>query len=156
MKLAEQINHTNHDNSEMISEIYFDLFDIMVTNNHRMWRMMSLPLPLSHFIVLFFLRNNGMTIISEIAHSLSISKQQMSPIIDRLVKNGLIEKKCLAKDKRFVQVNLTRKGKLFLENHRKEQKEKLKEHMQHLEDIDTQAFAESAGIIKKSIETMFK
>lgn len=128
----------------------------MITTNHRMWRKSPLPIPLNHFVVLFFLENNGATIISEIAQNLAISKQQMSPIIDKLVKKEFIEKKCMAKDKRFIQVRLSRKGKAFLENHRQEQKQRISEQMKKLTKEDAQVFATSAKIVKKSIETMFK
>lgn len=125
-------------------------------NNHRIWKMMSMPLPINHFVVLFFLESNGSMTISEIAQSLSISKQQMSPIIDKLEKKELIAKKNMAKDKRFIQARLTRKGKSLLENHRKKQKVRLMEHMKKLSVDDVEIFKQSSQIVKKSIETIFK
>ena len=78
-------------NSRKLSDIYFDLFEIMMTYNHKLWRTAALPLPLNHFAVMYYLfeKENTFATITELAKHLSISKQQMSPIIDKLVKKSL-------------------------------------------------------------------
>ena len=102
-------------NSRKISDIYFDLFDIMMTYNHKLWRTAALPLPLNHFAVMyiFFEKEDTFATVTELAKHLSISKQQMSPIIDKLVKKEFIKKTCLSKDRRYSQISLSEKGRKF-------------------------------------------
>ena len=94
-------------NSRKISDIYFDLFDIMMTYNHKLWRTAALPLPLNHFAVMYYLfeKEDTFATVTELAKHLSISKQQMSPIIDKLVKKEFIKKTCLSKDRRYSQIS---------------------------------------------------
>ena len=96
-------------NSRKISDIYFDLFDIMMTYNHKLWRTAALPLPLNHFAVMYYLfeKEDTFATVTELAKHLSISKQQMSPIIDKLVKKEFIKKTCLSKDRRYSQISLS-------------------------------------------------
>lgn len=105
-------------NSRKISDIYFDLFDIMMTYNHKLWRTAALPLPLNHFAVMYYLfeKEDTFATVTELAKHLSISKQQMSPIIDKLVKKEFIKKTCLSKDRRYSQISLSEKGRNFLRN----------------------------------------
>lgn len=146
------------DNSEKVTDIYFDLFSIMMKYNHKLWRTMALPLPLNHLVVMYFLSNNMDTsaTISEIATHLSISKQQMSPIIDKLVKKEFIKKTCLSEDRRYSQIYLSEKGKKFLNEHQKSQRTILMESITDLSDSDIQKFDESVKIVKKMIAKIFE
>ena len=42
------------DNTQKISDIYFELFDLMMTYNHKIWKNTSNPLPVNDCIVLYF------------------------------------------------------------------------------------------------------
>ena len=94
-------------NSRKISDIYFDLFDIMMTYNHKLWRTAALPLPLNHFAVMYYLfeKEDTFATVTELAKHLSISKQQMSPIIDKLVKKNILKKTSVSKDRRYSQIS---------------------------------------------------
>ena len=56
----------------------------MMMYNHKLWKTMSLPLPLNQMVVMYFLYNNKTATISEVANHLAISKQQMSPIYSKI------------------------------------------------------------------------
>lgn len=62
--------------------------------------------------VLSFEKEDTFATVTELAKHLSISKQQMSPIIDKLVKKNLL-KTCLSKDRRYSQISLSEKGRNF-------------------------------------------
>ena len=49
-------------------------------------------IPYSHIKVLFYLVNNGPLPISKMAKELCISKPNMTPVIDKLVEEGLVTK----------------------------------------------------------------
>lgn len=143
-------------NLKKASNIYFNLFDLLMLYNHKIWKSTVHPLPLNHLIVIFYLRNNGTSTISEIAHHLSISKQQMSPIIDKLTKKEFIERKNLTNDRRYSQINISKKGIRFLENHRKKAKDNFIEHITNLTDDDIVVFDQSVKNIEEMLNKMFK
>lgn len=78
---------------------------------------LSIPLPLNQFGTLLCLRNNGMQTIGELSMRLKISKQQMSPIIDKLHKLGYIEREQDTSDRRNVNITLTQEGFDLLSSH---------------------------------------
>ena len=143
-------------NLKKVSDIYFNLFDLMMTYNHRIWRTVSMPLSLNHFVVLCFLDFNGTSTITDIATHLAISKQQMSTIVDKLLKQELIERKCMTNDRRYSQISISSKGKKFMEEHRKEQKLSLINQIVDLSDEEAKRFDESAKVLKHMINKMFK
>ena len=148
----------NQNNNKKIIDIYFDLFDIMMNYNHKLWRTIALPLPLNHLVVMYFLYNNKgeSSTISEIANHLSISKQQMSPIIDKLLKKSFIEKHCLSNDRRYSQIYLTKQGNDFLEEHQQQRRLNFIQYMTDLSDEDVIKFDESVKNVKKMIKKMFE
>ena len=69
---------------------------------------LSIPLPLNHFGTLICLGNNGTQTIGELSSKLKISKQQMSPIIDKLHKSGYITREQDKTDRRSVNISITK------------------------------------------------
>ncbi len=145
-------------NSRKLSDIYFDLFEIMMTYNHKLWRTAALPLPLNHFAVMYYLfeKENTFATITELAKHLSISKQQMSPIIDKLVKKEFIKKTCLSKDRRYNQISLSEKGRKFLKEHQQSQRLIFMKCTTDLSNSDTEKFDESVQIVKKMMAKIFE
>lgn len=145
-------------NSRKLSDIYFDLFEIMMTYNHKLWRTAALPLPLNHFAVMYYLfeKENTFATVTELAKHLSISKQQMSPIIDKLVKKEFIKKTCLSKDRRYNQISLSEKGRKFLKEHRQSQRLIFMKCTTDLSNSDTEKFDESVQIVKKMMAKIFE
>lgn len=142
-------------NTKKISNIYFELFDMMMTSNHKLWRTVALPLPLNHFAVMYFLYNNKIATISEVSSQLSISKQQMSPIIDKLVKKGFVKKQCMSNDRRYSQIYLSDEGLNLILEHRKKQQVNFTNYITDLSDSDAEKFDESVKIVKLMISKMF-
>lgn len=143
-------------NNKKIAEIYYDLFDLLMTSNHRLWRTIALPMPLNHFIVLYFLYNNHMSTITEMANHLAISKQQMSPIVDKLQKKGFIQKECMSNDRRYSQICLTKEGRALIEEQRCLQRANFAQHIVGLSEDDIARFEDSVQMVKAMINKMFK
>ena len=78
---------------------------------------LSIPLPLNHFGTLICLGNNGTQTIGELSSKLKISKQQMSPIIDKLHKSGYITREQDKTDRRSVNISITSEGYDLLSAH---------------------------------------
>ena len=144
------------DNTQKISDIYFELFDLMMTYNHKIWKNTSNPLPVNDCIVLYFLNDNGPTTITKTAQYLSISKQQMSLIIDRLVKKELVDKQNMENDRRYIRISVSAKGEKLLADMRRQTKSKFMERITNLSDEDTAILDSSVKVIEKMLAKMFE
>lgn len=118
------------------------LFDLLIQINNKVFNQDRLvkcaPLPPSHIKVIFYLLNNGSSSISDIAFNLGISKPNMTPIIDKLLKDDLIFRMENPKDRRVILIALTQKAFDIADKHRKILKELLLSKLSTLstEDLD--------------------
>ncbi|SQC01138.1 MarR family winged helix-turn-helix transcriptional regulator [Clostridium tetanomorphum] len=96
----------NKDTTELIVDILIDniMFDRLLLN-------FNLELPKNQSMVLGVLYEEESLPISEIGKKLEISKPQMTVIIDKLIKQDLVERIPDKKDRRVININLTTKGK---------------------------------------------
>lgn len=112
--------------STNLNNISNDLYMLILFLNKRVFKheemLRGCHLPPSHIKTLFYLIHNGPRSISQIGNDLSISKPNMTPIIDKLVAEGLINRFQDPKDRRIIRVEPTDAAFKFL----KEQEEKLK------------------------------
>lgn len=131
-----------------ISEIYFELLDLMATYNHRVIRNTKLSVPINQLILMYCLWNHGASIISDVSQMMSISKQQISQIIDKLVGRGFVEKQTMPRDKRYVQISLTDKGRIFFEEHRREMQQAFMVQVRDLSLEEQADFCKSVQCIK--------
>lgn len=75
-------------------------------------------IPPSHIRVIFYLAEFNSSPISQIADNLSISKSNMTPIIDNLITYGLVNRYPDSNDRRILRVELTQKASELLESFR--------------------------------------
>ena len=101
-----------------IDHIPNNLYILLLSLNRRVFNpndaLKSLNLPSSHAKVLFYLIHNGANPISKVAKDLSISKPNMTPIIDKLVNDGYVERYCDDNDRRVILIQTTPKALEFL------------------------------------------
>lgn len=144
--------------TEEISKSYYELFNTLMLYNHKIWRRMAMTLPANHCMVMYFLLHSSghRATIAEFVEHLGISKQQMSPIVEKLVTKGFVEKKCLNRDRRYVQLSLTKEGMDFLEQNRKMQEELLSRTVVPLPPEKQEQFVDSVEQIKHLLTEMFK
>lgn len=74
----------------------------------------SSNIPPSHMKVLIYLTYSGPTTVSKTAKDLHISKPNMTPIIDKLVNENLIERSLDKNDRRVIILQTTEKCADFL------------------------------------------
>ncbi len=144
--------------TEEISKSYYELFSTLMLYNHKIWRKMAVTLPVNHCMVMYFLLHSSgrRATITELVDHLGISKQQMSPIVEKLVSKRLVEKKCLNRDRRYVQLSLTKEGMDFLEQNKKMQEELLSRTIMPLPPDEQKQFVDSVEQIKHLLTEMFK
>ena len=87
-------------------------------------------------LVLGILKGSGPLPTSEIGKRLYISKPNMTSIIDRLIKEGLVERLSDGKDRRIVNVAITEKGRNTLESHKKAVTEVIKGNLSSMDEKD--------------------
>jgi DNA-binding MarR family transcriptional regulator len=75
------------------------------------WLQLDLTLSKQDVFALMFLERRGEIIMSEIADYVNVSMSTATGIVDRLVKNGYIERNRSDSDRRVVMIRLTEKGK---------------------------------------------
>ncbi|MGL4737295.1 MAG: MarR family winged helix-turn-helix transcriptional regulator [Cellulosilyticaceae bacterium] len=120
-----------------------DIFRLVIKLNDTIFKqdefLRSMPLPPSHVKVIFYLVHNSPTTMSEMAQKLCISKSNMTPIIDKLIEEGLAERAENPKDRRTILITTTDKAVELFESHKKLIKERLASRIECLspEDLAT-------------------
>ncbi|MFR1709370.1 MAG: MarR family winged helix-turn-helix transcriptional regulator [Clostridium sp.] len=72
--------------------------------------MKNMPMPPSHVKVVFYLAQNGPSSVSSIARDLCISKPNMTPIIDKLLEYGYVNRYEDKNDRRVIRIETTEKA----------------------------------------------
>lgn len=73
--------------------------------------MKGFPIPPSHAKVIFFLSQKGPSPVSAIGKELCISKSNMTPIIDKLLEDGYVNRYEDPKDRRILRIEVTEKAR---------------------------------------------
>lgn len=87
--------------------------------------------------------------ISKIGKQLYISKPNMTPLIDKLVKDGMVKRSRSDKDRRIVNVEITEYGKEFMIEARKIVEENIKENLKNLDENELKTLNKSLETIRK-------
>lgn len=128
-----------------LSNISDKLYKLVLTLNKDLINphdlMKGFPIPPSHVKVMFYLRHKESCSISEIAQVLQISKPNMTPIIDKLIQEGLVNRYNDSNDRRILRIELTEKAYDFFKCQEEKVKERLAKKisfldLSDLEDLD--------------------
>ena len=103
---------------------------MLIHNNF--YRQTKVPIPLNQFGVLMVVLTEEAVSITEISHILKISKQQMTTVIDKLVKNRLVQKQADINDRRRFVITLTPAGKQIIDDQNEIVRKRFTERIQHL------------------------
>lgn len=95
-------------------------------------------MPPSHTQVLLLLHENGVLTVSEIGQRLAISRPNMTPLLNKLMQEELVERHYSEKDRRVILISLTEEGKSLVGQYQQFILSKLQEHFQPLSE-DEQA-----------------
>ena len=91
------------------------------------------------FRVLFMLKHKGLIPISVAAEHLCMAKTNASSLIDELIKEGKIERVPDKKDRRIINVKLTKKGEEFIMEKKEKMKKEISKNFSRFtkEELDT-------------------
>lgn len=100
-------------------------------------------------MLLGILIHDGEMKISDLSEKLGLSNSTVSGIIDRLEKQGLVERVRSKEDRRVVYVNVT-------DEYRKSAKEKFCRLEKYFEDVIDKATSDEVEVILKGLDTLEK
>lgn len=106
-------------------------------------------LPLSHIQVLTMLDETGAMSVSEISNRLGIAKPNITPLVDRLVEAGLVDRIRDTQDRRVVNVVIQDAGRDTLNNIRESIGIQVQAWAEDLSSVDFKALADSLQSITR-------
>lgn len=96
------------------------LYDLMVILHKKIFNPLviskAIHLTPAQFSVLFYLRRRDNSSVTDVAKYLKISKPNMTPILDSLIKKGYLVRTRDEKDRRIIRLSLTPSGRVFYED----------------------------------------
>jgi DNA-binding MarR family transcriptional regulator len=106
------------------------------------------------FYVMFALEEKGDLPMTQLSNELRTSKQQMTPMVDKLIKSGYVERKHGEDDRRLVKISLSSAGRKFLDKQKVEIFEMLKNKIKVLSDDDLEVLHISFHQIRQIISKL--
>lgn len=91
-------------------------------------------MPPSQTQVLLLLHEKGTLAVSEIGKHLAISRPNMTPLLNKLIQEELVERHYSEKDRRVILISLTEDGKSLVSQYQQFILNKLQEHFQTLSE----------------------
>lgn len=126
--------------TEDLNNISNDLFTLLLYLSSRLLNpsimLKGLALPPSHVKVIFHLAKLGPCPVSQIANHLIISRPNMTPIIDKLISEGYVDRYDDPNDRRIIMIKMTEKAHKFLHDVESDAKAQLIEKLKLLEKDD--------------------
>ena len=102
-----------------------------------------------HLQLLLYIKKDSGKPMHYYGQKLFISKSNMTTLVDKLIKEGLLERQTDKNDRRIINLIITPKGKKFLEFHKRNLKKSITKRLEVLEDEDIQKLNDSFKEIQK-------
>ena len=139
------------DQDERIYAIADDIFQTVPVIYRRILRPdpSGMKSPFSPTIaVLVMVRKHGPISMSTVAEALSYSKQNLTKIVDQLVREGYVERLPDPSDRRVLKICLTEHGKMFMAERREKMKNRLVHDLSDLSDEELEYLYETFERVK--------
>ena len=108
-------NHRSAERDAALEHLYDMLFQAWPLMRRRLLpssaQQAEFGMPLSHVQVLVMLDHRGSLSITEISNSFGIAKPNITPLVDRLIEEGLVMRERNSADRRVVNVVICEKGR---------------------------------------------
>lgn len=125
------------------------IVDSFTMFHQKFVREVPFTIPPNQCITLVVLSDYGTQTISELSEKLLISKQQMTPIIDKLCKTGLVKREQDPKDRRNSNITILPAGYAVIEKHHQTMLNILDKKLECLEEIDMIEFQKALNVCFK-------
>ncbi|MGL4798760.1 MAG: MarR family winged helix-turn-helix transcriptional regulator [Cellulosilyticaceae bacterium] len=134
-----------------LPELSEQLFGLVVKLNSTIFKhdefFKLMPLPPSHVKVIFYLMHHKASTMSDIAEKLCISRPNMTPIIDKLIHEGLVVRLENPSDRRMILIDTTDKAHSLFEEHKRLIKERLVSRIEPLTSEDLNQLEQSMALV---------
>ena len=138
-------------NSSDIDKISNDLYNLLLYLHDRILNPSEISknflMPPSHMKVIIYLKHKGSSSISEAAKCLTISRPNMTPIIDNLISEGMVSRYRDEFDRRIVRIELTDKAHELLKKQEGLLKKSLSEKISILDLKDLESLSQNVSSI---------
>ncbi|MCB5237970.1 MAG: MarR family transcriptional regulator [Niallia nealsonii] len=124
-------------NGEELFEVA-GMFGTFIKNITSEFNKNSNDLNITQYKLLFHLDKEGAQNVSDLAKSVHITNAAVTSITDQLLADDYITKVRSQSDRRVVNITITEKGRNIVNNMKKEQQNKMKEHFRKLTEEDIQ------------------
>lgn len=114
------------------------MFGTFIKNLTSDFNKNSNDLNITQYKMLFHLDKEGPLNVSDLAKSVHITNAAVTTITDQLLVDEYITKVRSKTDRRVVNITITEKGREIVNNMKKEQQNKMKEHFRKLTEEDIQ------------------
>jgi DNA-binding MarR family transcriptional regulator len=132
---------------QMIDRISEDLYSILPIIHKKLVGILSkgtnIDLSHYHLAILGMLSKSESLAISEIGRRLSVSKPQMTIIIDKLIDLQLIYRSASLVDRRIINISITDKGRDAMKQSQEKLKSNIKIKLASLNDQDLELLSKS-------------
>lgn len=141
MNNAKKIDHVT---DSMISIVPFALSKLI----HKHGKKIQIGPSKSQYQILFILSHHGTMPTTDICEHLNISKPNMTVLVDRLISEGFVIRINDEKDRRVINLCITKKGRQFIKKQVNIVKSVMKKNLSQLGDDDITLLDKSLDAIK--------
>ena len=120
----------------------------MLHNNIVQHKHFNNGLTASNYYVLIVLSKHEFLSMSEISKKLTMPKPNISALVDKLIKEGLLERHYDKTDRRIINVRLTKQGNIAINDFKKNVRNHFKEKLSSLTEKDLEKLSKSLQNIK--------
>lgn len=128
------------EDNELANELSKDFIKMLVYVRNNCFRRASVPIPLNQFAALCALATEHAASITDISNLLTISKQQLTTVVEKLVQQGYVEKRRDPKDRRSNIITLTEQGLALLEQQNEVTRHSFLQGLDNLTPAELQSF----------------
>lgn len=144
----------------VIESIAQNIFNVMPLLRKRLLHMDVIQsehgIPLSHVQVLSMLNETGSMSVSEISHRLGIAKPNITPLVDRLIEEKLVDRIRDTQDRRVVNVVILEAGREKLAAIRATIGEQVQEWAQSISAADFRELADALSSLTRILSNVQK
>ncbi|MEI6853434.1 MAG: MarR family transcriptional regulator [Bacteroidota bacterium] len=100
------------------------------------------------FYGMLFLKRHGLLSMTELGRLLSISKPNVTAMVNKLIENGLVLRSMDAHDRRIIMVSLSLKGHQFVDKHNQKYLFQIQKKLTLLTDSELDKLSDSIQNVK--------
>ena len=139
-------------NRELLPEYIFGFMPILRRKLFK--RHPACDLPNQQMNVLIHISFNDGQPMNHYGHKMSISKPNLTKVVNRLIDGGFVTRGKDKNDRRIITLHMTEEGKAIVANHWNDMKEQIMESTKTLSDDEMQALYDSFETIKEIFEKL--